>query len=326
MYSLRPTASIRPSSLPHATVAQPQAGSQVDKRHTQRPITEVRKLQAYLDPLTRLTNGLRKGVADEQLAKREEQRLLERERDGMTATPPRSPSVASVTSSVSTISTNMSRSPPPRSRGGRSKDAASHGSRPASVVDRMQSTKKRHRRSRSSSASYSSASSYGGNRRSLTPERNTRRRRSSFSPDERGRRRSTSRRRPTHSHTRSPSYDRRRKAARRRRSSSRDETTGDANGYRARAHPSKRDRSADSSPRRQRRRGSRHDDDRYGGRVVSRDDAGRQGEDDRHNHDRERERGAPPPASPPPAGVRKERSLSPFSKRLALTQAMNMGR
>ena len=32
----------------------------------------------------------------------------------------------------------------------------------------------------------------------------------------------------------------------------------------------------------------------------------------------------PPPVVAPP--VRKERSLSPFSKRLALTQAMNMGR
>ena len=32
------------------------------------------------------------------------------------------------------------------------------------------------------------------------------------------------------------------------------------------------------------------------------------------------------PAQPIPAPARKERSLSPFSKRLALTQAMNMGR
>jgi len=51
------------------------------------------------------------------------------------------------------------------------------------------------------------------------------------------------------------------------------------------------------------------DNDRYGGSTRDRRD------DIRDNR--------PPPHAPPP---RSERSLSPFSKRLALTQAMNMGR
>lgn len=51
------------------------------------------------------------------------------------------------------------------------------------------------------------------------------------------------------------------------------------------------------------------DNDRYGSSATDRRD------DIRGNR--------PPPNAPPP---RKERSLSPFSKRLALTQAMNMGR
>lgn len=45
---------------------------------------------------------------------------------------------------------------------------------------------------------------------------------------------------------------------------------------------------------------------------------------DAHGHGTARPRDPPPP--PPPAREQRERSLSPFSKRLALTQSMNMGR
>lgn len=58
-------------------------------------------------------------------------------------------------------------------------------------------------------------------------------------------------------------------------------------------------------------RGHRYakDNDRYGGSARDQDENVRPTR--------------PPPSAPPP---RKERSLSPFSKRLLLTQAMNMGR
>ena len=49
----------------------------------------------------------------------------------------------------------------------------------------------------------------------------------------------------------------------------------------------------------------------------------------RHSNDNERygcRDEKPAQHAPPPPPIRKERSLSPFSKRLALTQAMNMGR
>ena len=241
------------------------------------------------------------GIADEQLAKREAQRALEREREDLNATyrhgsRPASPNA----SSVSTISTNLSRSPSPRNHTTRSK---SHHSRPVSVGEYSRSSKKRRRRSRSTSVSYSSTSSYVARDRSLTPERNTRRRRSSFSPDERGRKRSTSRTRPIRRESRSRGFDPRARQ-RSRTAGSRDGVPSDDS---LRHQAVKHGRSSSPSRRRQRQDLGRPE---YGGRQT-------QAQENEPLQPCQNSRAFPT--------ARKDRSRSPFSKRLALTQAMNMG-
>lgn len=152
-------------------------------------------------------------------------------------------------------------------------------------------TRKRRRSVSSSEDSYTSGSSH--DRRRAQPvhqdDRVTRRRRSSISPDNRGRDRD-----PHHSNggRRSNSVDKSR-IARDRRSLTPD----------PRDQPSTRDQ-----PRPNGRRRYTNDDERYGGSIR---DAGRNADN------------APLRKQPT---VRKERSLSPFSRRLALTQAMNLGR
>lgn len=229
----------------------------------------------------------KKGVADETLAKKADERGRKHSRDDddMTSRPrKRSRSVSSYSStSVSTISTNRSptRSPSPPRR------EASKRARRSPAGDE----RKRRRRSVSSSAgSYSDRDD-----RPRAKERNTRRRRSSFSPGERGRPRSRSFISNHNDMSRSKS---------RRRSPSRDfERSISPYGQRSRIprlSPGRRPRSR--SPRR---------------RAVppSREPNGALNRPHR-----------PPPdtAGPPPPRAR-ERSLSPYSKRLALTQAMNMG-
>lgn len=162
------------------------------------------------------------------------------------------------------------------------------------------STRKR-RRSRSSSMSYTSDSSSIGKRRSkpIDNDRRTRPRRSTVSPDIRGRDRwshapRSSRRTPS----RSNSMDRS-QIARERRSMTpvrashrdRDEPARAGRGHEV-VHP-----------------GFSSDHDRYGSSFRTKEDGDRR------------------PERPRPVRLpRKERSLSPFSKRVALTQAMNMGR
>ncbi len=163
------------------------------------------------------------------------------------------------------------------------------------------STRKR-RRSCSSSMSYTSDSSSSGGQRSrpMNNVRRTRPRRSTVSPDTRGRDRwsrapRSSRRTPS----RSNSMDRSQVARGRRSMTPVRASRGDGNEP-ARAGRGKKEV---VDPR----FGS--DNDRYGSSFRNRE-----------YDDRRAER--PKPAPPP----RKERSLSPFSKRVALTQAMNMGR
>ncbi|KAL8972723.1 MAG: hypothetical protein Q9197_002650 [Variospora fuerteventurae] len=298
----------------------------------------------------------RKGVADEQLAK------IEQDRKRMSAvddSPYRSGkrSISASTSSsasVSTISTNMSRSPSPKqdeghdtlpsqkqfqrntshdmnkSRG-RSLSYCSDssyekararapmvrkqepGARPSAdshnaiAGERLQEDlmrgpsvgpRRKRRRSRSSSMSYTSGSSDSdrGRYRPANDTRHTRPRRSSVSPDVRGRE-MWSRAPRSHRRTRS-------------RSNSMDQSR------------IARERRPDHGPQAESARLSRD------GLVDGRSDLRRPDKNDRHegrfrNEDHgARGRSVRVPVSLP----RKERSLSPFSKRLALTQAMNMGK
>lgn len=310
----------------------------------------------------RMLISYRKGIADEQLAKKEEERGRKQKagenelRDVLRKS---SRSISSYSStSVSTISTNLSRSlhvstnnkkPTP---GGLPLDSAE--------------TRKRRRSSTHSSMSYTSGSSADKQRRQHSRDagRNIRRRRASTSPDHRGRDRNHSsrafegpldgnykRRRSSSlsssSHTSESSFERRRrdrsingdfKTSRHRSSISPDPRGKDRNFHgkrsnqrtRSRSHSRDRSRVArnrhsmtpgapQGSNRGQRTprysddlnrdRGPRYsnDNDRYGSSFrVSDQDNTRTTRPMRHSQPR-------------------VRSLSPFSKRLALTQAMNMG-
>lgn len=236
---------------------------------------------------SQLTNR-RKGIADEQLAQKEEERgrkraLDEYEPPNTARKRPRSISSYSATS-VSTISTNLSRSASPkRPRLSDIRPSDKNGNR------------KRMRSSSSSDASYSSDDPYHRRRKSQVdgPDRNTRRRRSSNSPRVRGRDRDMAdKRRPPRS--RSDSMDK-----------------GQIARHRNSMTPDIRPIQDRSNGRAPKRHSYPNDDDRYGSSYR---DRGRG------------ERDEPPAKQPHAPPVQKERSLSPFSKRLALTQAMNMGR
>lgn len=271
---------------------------------------------------------------------------------------PRKPSrstSSSPASSVSTISTNMSYSPPPKQAAGRRASSKRETFQSTGGVDVSRSRKRRmssrsdspfnrdppkasgvrksipqigqsvrspygrgrgedsdsgsvspaigssrkRRRSRSSSMSYTSESMASGRRRyrSANDARRTRARRSSVSPDIRGRRRSSRVPRSSRrTRSRSNSMDKS-QVARERRSLTRERAQRP---YRI-ASPPIRSRAEKRQDRRS------EDSDRYGSSFR-----------DEEHEDRRPPR--PVPASLP----RKERSLSPFSKRLALTQAMNM--
>ncbi|KAJ5297923.1 hypothetical protein PENANT_c012G02151 [Penicillium antarcticum] len=219
------------------------------------------------------------GVADDLLAKREQERGRKRDLEDTTdphsQSPKRARSISSHSmSSISTISTNRSYSTSPR----RSK-RDEHESRRGSTSPPPTKSRKR-RYSDSSEGRAGSVHSSEQRPRSIsrerTDDRNTRRRRRESSPEERGRHRAAGR----HSLRRD------------RRSRSVDK---------ARVPKEKRSPTPD-------------------------------GARDRHYRDR-----ASPPRQSQPAQSRqdtrmrndqppRERSLSPFSKRLALTQAMNHGR
>ena len=251
-------------------------------------------------------NRTRNGIADEQLAIKEAERGRKRaaEEDGFRSRPrKRSRSASSYSStSVSTISTNNSRPASPK----RSKLDGSRAytlSQPQSLArsSHTKSLRKRRRDSSSSDRSYSTTDSSYDRRRPKEKEndRNTRRRRSSVSPEYRGRERDQDDRRSYRSvRSRSNSMDRS-KVARHRTSMTPDTRNN---------HDRSNGRPQERPPLRTSGRRYTNDDDRYGSSYR----------DEGHDNGNET-----PAKHPPP---RKERSLSPFSKRLALTQAMNMGR
>ncbi|KZF25612.1 hypothetical protein L228DRAFT_244487 [Xylona heveae TC161] len=264
------------------------------------------RTQQLRDPklLPKLTSDVpndllrKKGVADELLAKREEERGRKRAREeSIDSRRGRSRSASSFSSSsVSTISTNRSLSrspsPPKSSRHHHGRHSSRRRRSPVSPVR----TKASHKRRRSlSSGSYRSGSSIEKGDSAQARGRNTRRRRSSTSPVVRGRQRSRSG--PTanfdHKRSRSRSMDRS-KIARTRRTMTPEE------------YDTEGEREQRSRRRAQRRYSSNHD--RYGRSYR---------DGDFSSQDR---RGPEPPPAP------RERSLSPYSRRLALTQAMNMGR
>ena len=291
----------------------------------------------------------KKGIADEELAKKEAERGRKRklEDDGSSnASRKRSRSVSSY-SSVSTISTNRSRSvsldPAGRGLTGQSqlmsgldlagKRLRSRSSRMSYTSDREGAKVKndsRYQKSRRSSSgssdrrnprarqdrngnrrrspynktttrslSCSPDSSHDARRRKRSPVKDggaKRRRRASKSPDDRGRERD---------------FDGPRRSSRRIYSPSESRDKSEVTRHRKSMTPgylSKPDGASKGETSYRRRASYEDDHDRYGGSSRYRDES---------FHKRKRENAHGP--------KRKERSLSPFSKRLALTQAMNMG-
>ncbi|KAJ5936949.1 hypothetical protein N7466_003399 [Penicillium verhagenii] len=220
------------------------------------------------------------GVADEILAKREEERGRKRDLDNEDAgrhtySPKRARSLSShSTNSVATISTTRSASASPDRR---SKPRAHAKGRTTSSVS-PHADKSRKRRLSDSGESYS-GSSYSGEvrhrsrSREWAEDRNIRRRRRESSPEERGRHRDTRQR----DHRRSPSVDHGQVA---------------------------KDRRSETPRTPHDRSGQRSYRDRENPQVHAQSGRSRQ----------------EPRAKPGPP---KERSLSPYSKRLALTTAMN---
>lgn len=235
----------------------------------------------FQNPLLTSTPS-RKGVADEQLAKAEQERGRKRERQSEDpelggAAPKRIRSASPSSASVSSISTRMSRSPSPRAISGTS---ASRKPMRSSI------SKSPQRRSASRNDSRSLSRSPSVSRLPPPPKHLTdsekKRRRDSFSSAD--------------SYT---SEDRRNSRNSRERTDSRSTRRR----YQQTSPPARGRRTESRSPYRGRRRLS---NDRQRGRDRFSD-------------------GGPPRDSyrPPP---HRERSLSPFSKRLALTQAMNTSR
>ncbi|KAL9011797.1 MAG: hypothetical protein Q9173_003387 [Seirophora scorigena] len=297
------------------------------------------------------------GVADEQLAKVEQNReLLSALDDSPNQLRKRSISASTSSStSVSTISTNMSRSPSPKENEGHetspsqkplryydinksrrislsySSDSSyekgrtraprvrnqDSGARPVAdspsatareavqgnlTKDPSAGSRRKRRRSRSSSMSYTSGSSDSDRARyrSLYDNRHTRPRRSSVSPDVRGREMcSRAPRSKRRTRSRSNSMDQSRIARERR----------PDHGQRPESARLSMDRPVDGKGDRRRP----NENNRYGNSFRNKDHG-------------DRGRPVPVPVPVPVSSPRKERSLSPFSKRLALTQAMNMGR
>ncbi|KAI1639976.1 zinc knuckle-domain-containing protein [Biscogniauxia mediterranea] len=274
------------------------------------------RTQQLLNPklVPKLTNDVpealqkKKGVADELLAKREAERAkkrdLERDEDDRDEELPKRRRSASFESG-STVSTGRSRSPPrPQESPSRSPPArTSRSYRSPSPVGRAPRRR-----------SFDSASDDHSRRDSLSPPRRggrdtsherPSRRTASPSPSPPPARRDMS---PAHSSgysARDRSPDRRSAYSHRgRHSPSQSPPPETRRGFRSR------------SPQQHRRRGRsppRHDDSR----------AGRPARPPRAGNDRGPRGG---PRGGPPRQDGRECSLSPFSKRLALTQAMNMGR
>ncbi|KAI0017677.1 zinc knuckle-domain-containing protein [Xylariomycetidae sp. FL0641] len=236
-----------------------------------------------------------KGVADQELAKREAERArkrqLEREDEELEDDAPKRRRSASY-DSVSTISTTKSASPPkakgysrspppPAGRSYRSPSPAGHVPRKSSYDDSASEHDRR----------YSLSPPRGGAARDDSPVG-----------------------RSDYRETRSPSYAREQspdgrsrysRGGRYSRSPSRSPPREQQHRFRSRSpvQPRRRDR----SPRRHNGDRAGRDRGRGRGRDMDREDRGRV-------------------SPPPPRQEARERSLSPFSKRLALTQAMNTSR
>lgn len=331
------------------------------------------RYRAHFYQLGKRLTAIRKGVADEELAKKEAERGRKRkveEGGNVNGSWKHYRSISSsFSTSVSTISTNLSRSPTPKrssrhDAGGYndphkysqalfSQDAAQkrrrsssmsttsytsqsfssderrhrHHSKDADRPKRLSTspdarmreqnsngrtneprgmTRKRRRSSSGSSSSYTSDSSHEGRRRDILrgEHRNTRRRRSSISPETRGRDREYDRRASRRTGSRSNSRDRSQVARNRQSMTPGTTSNGPRRDRNRTGHGNK-----DHQPLKDRDRRVSNDDDRYGSSFRNK------------NHDDCRR--TKPLQSPLP---RKDKSLSPFSKRLALTQAMNMGR
>ncbi|KAK8168159.1 zinc knuckle-domain-containing protein [Phyllosticta citrichinensis] len=231
----------------------------------------------------------RKGVVDEVLAKQSEERGRKHARDDdHSALPPRTRSRSeSSFSSVSTVSTNRSptRSPFPHQR--RTNPSGHRAHSPPSDA------RKRRRRSVSSSPDRNASD--------RPKERNTRRRRSSYSPAQRGRRRSRS----------FLSNNRDRSASATREQSVDHEMDRSPSPYSRRKRTSRRSPARSPPGRAPRMRSP----PRYPNRDFDRD---MDGVAERPSQFSSAPRGSPPAST-------RERSLSPYSKRLALTQTMNVG-
>ncbi|KAE8354476.1 hypothetical protein BDV28DRAFT_156217 [Aspergillus coremiiformis] len=239
------------------------------------------------------------GVADDLLAKREEERGRKRDIDEsdaldspvQTSKRARSASSHSV-SSVSTISTSRSHSQsPPHRRGYAPRDE--HDRTKSTSSHQMKPRKRRYSDSSSGHSdhfhSYEQRDPARSRSREWTSDRNTRRRRRESSPEQRGRARNLSRDGSRKGKTRSRNLDQSRVA--RERQSVTPDTMHELN------RPGGPPRDVFSKPG--------HSDGSYS---------------QTHNQHNGNGQGHLAPQS------RRERSLSPYSKRIALTQAMNVSR
>ena len=248
-------------------------------------------------------------------------------------------STSSSSNSVSTISTNLSDSSSPKLAGLRHTGQSQ-------VFSNLEVDRKR-RRSRSSSISYTSESSHGRRRRDRPGD---------LSGDAYDSKEPSERRQRARTRSRSTSYDSHSSLDRRRRRSPKSETRQKRRRHSSRS-PMDRGRDRDVNSNRGSRRTRSPSESRNRSEVVrnrksmtpgfpaiqsSRQDKRSQWTEHHPNVDRRQSysndndrygssardrnqgvRGSRPP--PNAAPQRKDRSLSPFSKRLKLTQAMNMG-
>lgn len=293
----------------------------------------------------------RKGVADEQFAKED----VERGRKLVIEGPNRSLRSSYSSASVSTVSTDNSRSRRPSAKVRKPKLREVSLS---SIQNRKnRGNPKRRRSSTRSSMSYSSEKSFRKRcrNRSREPRRNIRRRRASRSPGSRGRNRHDSRRALINatdrdrklrqdssysSSSRSPDSS----SARRPRGGSRIEEF--SSGRHSSVSPDPRGRDRDFQGKRSNRRSRSHSYSRDRSQVARnrqsmtpsapsqwnggsniRKISGANTRNGRYSNDNDRYGGSLKGSriSHFPQPRKKERSLSPFSKRVALTQAMNTG-
>lgn len=294
----------------------------------------------------------KKGIADEVLARNEEERGRKRKADSdehMNGSRKRSRSTSSYSSnSISTISTNLSRSPSPKLAGLRHTGQSQ-------VFSNLDVDRKRRRSRSSSSISYTSDLSHGRRRRDRPREIDGDVHDRKW-PSERsaGRPLGSERRQREHTRSRSMSYGSHSSMDKRRKKSLHNETRGKRRRHSSRSPVDRgRDRDFNSSRGNPRTRSLSESRDRsevirnrksmtpgLPAKQNSRQDNVSEWPEHHPSVDRRqsysndndrygssaRDRNEIRTTRPPPNSLqRKERSLSPFSKRLKITQAMNMG-